>query len=375
MYLGIMFRDLIVVKVEDEGAKRVLSRHLARDPSISLEKASSMLDNLPVAYLRNATEKEIAAAAQQLDSLGVGYTTVESKGTPDSIGPTPLPDAEPEPVMSPIPERKPETTRVRHLPDQRIVLSGGGSSPEAPAARTVSGTWAKALGVIAVLGVAGLILYLGGKKRYDLKPIGPIGSGRGASRGSHRKPASGRRQTTAPRSSRKSVSAQAKASANALIDSAARYTDDYGTMIKFYKIAISFNEHNVQAWQGLISAYRSAGMDPQVDSVLAEFTALFGKDVVSVERMVARYGVLTDYATGADGTCRLEYSSRSRKSAALEKEVFELCRALAGESRCSAISLYATTGKGTGMLVHIRATPFPPTRSAFVKAAMLTYLE
>ena len=71
--------DLIIIKLTKTRLKQVIAHHIAVDPSISLQKALSLLDNLPLVYAKDLSFKELEDATHKLQKLGAVCRAVESK--------------------------------------------------------------------------------------------------------------------------------------------------------------------------------------------------------------------------------------------------------------------------------------------------------
>jgi tetratricopeptide (TPR) repeat protein len=174
---------------------------------------------------------------------------------------------------------------------------------------------------------------------------------------------------------RASVKATEKKASRQYADSARQYADDVNQAIKFYKIAISFNQYNLKAWQGLIVAYRNAGMTKEATEARKKMEELFGREISTIREVVAPYGELTDYSLDHSGVCRIEYRSKLRKQPELERETYLLIRAVLVKQHCNTVSLYASTGTGSGLLVRIDTRGFPSSVSAYKKRAAITFVE
>ncbi|MBD3422582.1 MAG: hypothetical protein GF398_20895, partial [Chitinivibrionales bacterium] len=65
-----MHCDIIVTAITNPRARQVVARHLAQSPDISLVKATSMLETLPVTYQKNVDIQEAEHAVIQLQKIG-----------------------------------------------------------------------------------------------------------------------------------------------------------------------------------------------------------------------------------------------------------------------------------------------------------------
>ena len=234
---------------------------------------------------------------------------------------------------------------------------------------------------IALVIIVMLILGRGSKVR--IKPTGPVLTGKngtktGKVKGSTSKaPVSNEKETIerGKGEKEKTSASPAKRSSDAYTDSAVHLCEDYECEIKFFRIALSFNQRNLRAWQGLIAAYRGAGKRAEAEKAERQMKELFGEKVFSVEEVVKPYGVLSKYDRDENGVCRIEYHSQTLKQSELEKETYYLIRDLLAQQNCTMVSLYASTGKGKGMLVRIKTDRFPSRVSDYVESASISFIE
>lgn len=169
--------------------------------------------------------------------------------------------------------------------------------------------------------------------------------------------------------------AQKVSESNNYSDSAEMFIDDPDAMIKFYKIAISINRKNFNAWNGLVNAYANEGMTKEAYEAKEEMKKIFGDEMFSVEKLVRPYGKLISFNQGKGGQCRLEYRSKSKKKVDLESESFNLLRSLNTSLGCGKYSLYASTGKGKGLLVRYDHSAFPNTFSDYLLKSQMSFIE
>ncbi|MBD3345637.1 MAG: hypothetical protein GF401_11305 [Chitinivibrionales bacterium] len=370
--------DLIITSINNPRAYPVLTRNLAGDPSISLEKARTMLQNLPVTYLTDISQTEAEEAIIQLNKLGVTAKIIQPQSsTPLSQGKNVTwkpADTTKEPSKKPTVRKK---AAIYRSPAQKVSSIGTRTSPKSTKIRNI----ASGIAGIAVMAlIVGAMIFLSnfGNDSYRetksgspaiKKRLSKTRSKAGQQRKSRKKPSKGR-----PSKQRPTPTSSQKRQAVSYIDSA-RVTDDNLTAIKFYTIALSFNKYNVDAWYGLINAYSDAGMLEEAREARAEMKAIFGDNVFSLTGIVELYGTPQDISRTPEGTLRIEYQSKNRSKSELTEEAFRLAKALRSECRCTALSFFAQTGKGKGLLVHTPLEQFPPTLAEFKKKASLTFLE
>ncbi|NLD99086.1 MAG: hypothetical protein GX640_04370, partial [Fibrobacter sp.] len=174
---------------------------------------------------------------------------------------------------------------------------------------------------------------------------------------------------------RKSVSVKAKAESKAFVDSATLYRYEIYKAINFYKIAISFNRYNLQAWYGLIDAYKSAGMNKEMKAAYAEMEKLFGKAAFSIKQIVQNFGDVQDVYRTEDNIYRIEYRSDKNTETELIQETFSIIQAVRPICNCEAISLFSSTSPGYGLMVFVKKDTPIHTSDAFTRNASIQYLK
>ena len=262
-------------------------------------------------------------------------------------------------------------------------VSFAGMAPQKKPVKRKKSVIANVIILAGIVIVIIIVFTIGKGGKVKIKPTGPVLTGKseikpGNVKGRPSKvPINNEKETLKrDRSKKEEVSASpAKRNSDAYTDSAVHICEDYECEIKFFRIALSFNQYNMRAWQGLIAAYRGAGRRAEAEKAERQMKELFGEKVFNVEEIVKPYGSLSRYDRDEKGVCRIEYRSQSSKRSDLEKETFYLIRALLAQQNCTMVSLYASTGKGEGMLVRIKADRFPSRISDYVKNASISFIE
>jgi len=392
-----MSYNVIVTKINNPRSKTAVSRVLAQRPEISLQLAVDMVENLPVAVEKNLTKSQLVEALNRYKKMGVEVTVEKTDGTTivkkDLFFSGKEGDGKkPELAESRVIDNKgtntpPKTAETRgarlttnksdvpsYHAGQKIDMakplhsgghrgySGGVIEPPAKKKGKKIGTF---FGVIGIIGVIIAIVML---SRYQKKESFKVTKNEkliskktGASSGSRHR-------------GRPSISKQARRKAQAYCDSALTSANTT-TMIKFYKIAISFNKYNTQAWYGLINAYREAGMVSEARKAKEELEQLLGKGTFTLVEIIKPFGELVETEKTPSGTLRLHYVSRVKGKDPLLLESFRVGRGLTTSCGCKELSLFASTAPSKGLLVHITAKPYPENFSAFKQKAKTTYLE
>ncbi len=387
--------DIVIVKISRPQIKKVLAHHLAADPSVSLQKALSLLDNLPVAYMKNLSVKELEATRAKLDKMGVHCRVVESRNPLDGKDD----DAVSRQDTSPANEAKREEPKAAGRktkegsvhPGQRVAFTGiTANHPESRQQKTAKKMprLVNLLLLLVIVAVVSMVIIVGKNKTIKIRSTGPLlsktGKGNKKSETIRRRPSRDVTDAADEKDERKGagedrrkmpISPTQKKSSESYADSAVMTGNDYTRAIKFYKIAISFNRYNLRAWQGLLVTYRNARMWKEAEEIKNRMAELFQEETFSIGEIIEPYGMLSGFNRDPHGVCRIEYRSNAVKRAFLEKETFDIIRALTAHAACQSIALYAATGRGKGMLVRIPVHSFPTSFSGYRKVAQISFVE
>jgi hypothetical protein len=386
--------EIAVVSRPEKRASQILARHLAQDPAISLQRALILVQNPPFVYARDLDKNQLAHEIQNLRKLKVEIRVAESSEPqrapdPPAVSVNDQAEVPAGPVQAEAPgmaSARPSSHHDAH-PAAKPVHFGAAATDSPQRGRVRMSHAIISVGALAgaALMIAG-VLYFGRKRpEFSLSEQSAFQSSarspaaRSSSRG---RPGDGRQSAQTDSvgerrqpQRREPVSAVQKRQARAFVDSARSAGADHDNMIKFYRIALSFNQYNLGAWHGLINAYRDAGMSAEARRARADMRALFGEKIETVRSVVSPYGELTDVAGPIKGTLRIEYASRARGRAELLRETYAIARGVRVQCDCGALSLYAATGEGEGMLVSVSLSPFPQTVSAYERMARIVSID
>lgn len=371
-----MTYDIIVTRITNPRARPVVARHLAAHPEISLEKATSMLETMPVLYMENVSEQEASQTILHLRKIGVDARIRESEHTePDPKADQPTPVSPPKTVTPRPVHHTHRAHREPHIIPPPILE---------PKKNTIA--------QLAVLGGAilllGVVIYLGmrgerfrASRATALKFSSPDKSAPGKSAGtrpsSKKRPAtpSGGNAMSVPSPSPNNyVSAPQRSDSRHYADSA-RTAPDQSAAIRFYKIAISFNKYNIDAWYGLVGAYRDLEMYQNARDARAQMREIFGDNVASIGEVIGLFGKPLEVSMSAERTLRVDYASHTKSANDLTGEAFRLIRALRTECSCQSVSLHARSKDGGGVLVYHHGQTYPASQREFERDATITFLE
>jgi hypothetical protein len=370
---------ILVTSIENTRSKAIVAHNLAGNRGVSLQLAMSLLDNLPVLYQANLSKEDAGAAVARLAKIGVKANAVSSdmrapeENASLAVAPPPKPPSPP-PV---------EPLVLGDAPRQRFSYIGRAPENEEPK----SGKKRKVRLIAAViLGICfAALIVIGAREKFGFRiPASGLleASADSAKQKAIKVPASRntmRRQNPTLQNpdtdvDARAASAREQSASQAYADSA-KACADLREAVAFYKMALSFNKRNVNAWYGLINAYTQAHLPDEADTAKANMKKIFGEDVLSLTQIVARFGELIDMYTTQDGTFRVEYRSRHTGRDELLHETFLLGKALAPQCDCAALSLYARSAGSTGLLVFFKTDDAAVSFEGFQATASVTYLQ
>ncbi|MFP4164249.1 MAG: hypothetical protein ACLFQB_04530 [Chitinispirillaceae bacterium] len=367
--------DLHVTFIPDHKAKLLIARSLANNPSIPLHVAMEMTEKPPLLLFKNIDIKEAEQHILQLKRFGIKFRIAPCRPeTPDEPPPAPeqkqmapespsAPKKENHPTATPEPVHK-ESYSGSYARFRSGIMVGDQIEPKKESHKT---------GVIIVLGVVvvlgSLLFFLPKEKKFVMT------QSESSFKSSNTSSRSGTDRIKENSSHPKSSSREKRIRSDAYLDSILDHPDDRQRNINFYKIAISFNKYNLEAWQGLLQTYRELGMRKEAADTRRKMEKVFGENIHSVKSAVERHGSLDQAYMTEDGIYRIEYRSKSRTRDDFLKETFLLTRAMREACRCEKISIYASSGSGRGMLVHSGPDVSVHSISEFSSQASITWLE
>ncbi|MDR0331651.1 MAG: hypothetical protein LBH93_08090 [Chitinispirillales bacterium] len=189
--------------------------------------------------------------------------------------------------------------------------------------------------------------------------------------------ATGKQEQRAPSGDqlRVQVGGAQKQQSNAYVDSAKSLHINQQGSVALYKIAISFNRYNLQAWHGLLQAYKSMGNLEEARKTEAQMREVFGENVNSVSAAVSQFGELSDAYMSASETYRVEYRSKKASRDDVLREVFNMTRAVRNACRCQNVSIHAYAASGKEMIAHSTEKASIHSLSEFSNNAEIFWLE
>lgn len=366
--------DILIDAVGSEKARQVIARHLAADPSVDLRTARDMVNAPPILYRKNIDRSEANDVLEQLSRMGVRahLRKADVEGSVQSMWDDYAAAAAPSPDAT-----SSRRTHSASTPPVSFVAAQPARSDSNVKKR---GAFALAGVVLGVLACCYVVFFrMGDDRRIGFAPTPASSDTTGRGPG----PATDMHDTAAAVSAGDVSAAPETYVARGLASSAAAsmgYTDSARLCsrteqkIAFYRIAISFNKHNVSAWMGLIQAYTEAGMQEKARAAQKRMNELFPDSVARLEDEVARYGRVVAISSDARTHLRVEYMSRVSGKEKLVREAFSLVRSLQAEGAFARIVLLVHSSEGEKVLVPVDVGAFTGEYARFVATTDITYI-
>lgn len=143
---------------------------------------------------------------------------------------------------------------------------------------------------------------------------------------------------------------------------------------KLYRVAISFNKKNINAWNGLLNCYKENNLRKEALETEAEMRKIFGDDIFTLQSIVSQFGELEEF-TERGSNANLRYLSDKNSSEMAMNDIFTIGRGISNISVAKKITIYSTLRNGTGILVTISASPYPTRLSDFMSKATIDIIQ
>lgn len=361
--------DLLITEIKNDNSRKILAHQLARDPGVSFQDALGKLRKLPVTLFRDLDEQTMAQQAGQYLKYGVRLKAVPAQDPPKPVPAAPIiphPGSEP-PVDSPqrtdVSKNVTKTMKYVAFPKDTELRAG---IPESVSVNELGKNEEKKrkheqlilISFLVLFIIIPLVMFLfssgnSGKRQIVVSGI------RGGQDTNHvvepLNSTSGGRTQTSQISKRKSVTTADKKTSASMCDSAENASRrDISKMINFYKIAISFNKYNLDAWFGLLAAYKSAGMGVEYQQAANQMKELFGNDVLEVSSQVRRFGTVGDMYISDAGVLTMNVNMDKANAEVLKERVFSMIKILHSNYNYKSISIVVGDKKKDRMVVHVR---------------------
>jgi hypothetical protein len=378
--------DVLITEIINESSRKVLAHQLARDPGVSFQDALDKLQKLPVVLFKDIDENAMTMYVGQYHKYGVRLKAVPAQNhagieaQPQDISPKPsdVPGPESQPG-----ERK-KNLQIHQNADDKILKVLAPLYPTTEVVKKKKKVKRNDLVVLAALLIGILFLFVilligSFNKKRALKIVtienektDTTGAKLLNSEDKHREQNEDAKSTA---NKRKDVSVADMKRSVEMCDSAQMIKNDILKLINFYKIAISFNKYNYDAWFGLLAAYKSAEMNKEYKETYNEIKKLFGDGVFDITSLVSRLGIIEDIYENEDGVLIIKYSTGNGAIEKIEEDTYSLVKALHSNYNYQSLSIVVSDKKKERMVVHIRPGMEISSFADFKKNASLTVFD
>jgi len=284
-----MHYNLMVTGFDNSKSKTIVARLLAsRNSSIPYQKALAMMEAPPVVLFEDIDSEEMAEHVVQFKKIGVRFKAIAVQ---------PAVQARESEIPSTPPMHKPVLiTGTPVLSEHKGIPSRTSDISEVPEKKRKWYTMKRFhLGAFAVVAAYILVMTFLFRIQKTRSPLsgGDLQNGNAMSRvtGTADKKKAHEKKTINSVRDNHPVADKKLKKATAFVDSARQYaSDDPMKAVKFYKMAISFNKYNINAWFGLLGAYRDLGMKKEEAEAQKKMKAVFGEDIFSINGIVHPFG-------------------------------------------------------------------------------------
>lgn len=361
--------DLLITEIKNENSRKVLAHQLARDPGVSFQDALTKLQRLPVLLFRDLDQQAVVQLVGQYQKYGVRLNVVPAQEPPKSAPISPnmshsnseslplVPGADASKnVKAPI-----KSGIILKEMEQPATGISGSISVDEIGKKEVKKRKHEQLILISFLVLFIIIpllmlLFSSGNSRKRQIVVSGIRGGQDTNHvvGLSNSTSDGSIQTSQI-SKRKSVTTVDKKTSALMCDSAENASGrNVSKMINFYKIAISFNRFNLDAWFGLLAAYKSAGMSDEYIQASDQMKELFGNDVLEVSSQVSRFGAVGDMYVSDAGVLTMNVKMDNASADALKERAYSMIKILHSNYNYKSISVVVGDKKKDRMVVHVR---------------------
>jgi hypothetical protein len=369
--------DLIIYEIRNPNAYTILAHQLARNPEITLQKASKMLEKLPLTLFKQIDESSMHTYLAQYSHHGIILKALPSdvsiKENDNDNRTSGLNRA----AHGYRVEDKKQAIRgmcSNGVSNQVLLELKNGMRELKPKKKQIKPALLASLFLLAAMLIGLIVLLLNNNKivyRYARLGKSIISSNQVVSR----QKISSIHIINKKIEERKRVSTEQKITSEKMVDSANIVSSDLRRMINFYKIAISFNRFNANAWLGLLSTYKSAGMDIHYQQCLKNMEEIFGDQVFVTSSVVEKYGKITDSYVSEDSILRITYKSEVKREDTLLYDIYMMIRTLEAQSNFNGISVSSIDSENKEIIVHARPGMRIETFDSFKKNASINIFK
>lgn len=368
--------NISITGFKNDFGKKTIARQLANDPAISLQKALEIVENPPFLFLKNLSAADLKRVCIQQKQYGTDLQVEKctEKSQPLVI---PLNQSNMTPCVTNGSQLTPETKT--HTASKKNHTRVASPMVEAKTWYLFTFLPKRFFLIIFTALSLGLLLWcyhnFPGSNIHPPRYINPV-----QRQNQDLLPATAdkivKQKFGNHQRDRFSTSANQRKRSILYLDSANRRSPiGLRKKITFFKIALSFNKYNFSAWQGLLTAYKKAGMLRQKQETAKKMLDLFGPAVFSLLPQNSTLGVIEDAFLTSDKTYRILYTTKTISKQALIAETYQLLKTIKTSCACEHISLFASHKKGKGIHVYLDThKPFVSLQD-YSQTAQITFFD
>ena len=369
---------IIVKGFRKKSARMVVARQLVREAGITLHEALAQTEHLPITLVRSIGRETVGSMVDRYGRLGIDVQAIEAIPRIAAMNENDVPLIPP--VAAQRHRREPHYSKTSDHPGgngQHIRIPPAQPFPALPKRQSSMPfrNW-MVLGGIIVSAAAVL---------YGLFLLSQFSAPAGYNRALAKRGETGMlgasgqtKKTVVNRSGMATgriVTPAARERARRLVDSAQAFGTDPESAIRFYTMAIAFNKNNVNAWFGLLDAYKRSGRTSDAEMTRQAMRKIFGERGISIKSVIRPFGDLTEMHS-ENGTLTIEYRTKSPLVRdKLLRETFLIYRAIRNDCSCSAISLFAFRDGSNGLVVHLNTNKEMVSVAEFTQKATVSFFN
>ena len=367
--------SIFIKPIKDESTLKMFARRVASEQdAVGYKTILNSLATKGIIYLKDLDKDRVVEKGEELSKLGLQFSIIKGAEEPVRKAEPKPKESKPSVIVSKSPSAPMVPKKIDHKGDSIYSSSKNTTSKKGADKSSSLKTY---LILATILLVVGFMLYkLSHKKDFTIKENKSTVSLKGKS-GSSKKADASSKKLKGKSNNRKDESSKRNASAqeiDSVISDAQEACGNNGSeAVKLYRVALSFNKNNLNAWYGMLNCYLEHNQKQEADSVREEIKRIFGNDVFSVAALILPYGDLGNYSSN-NREFRASYKSFSKDRDAITQQIFNICRGVYATEEFDKAVIFAETSSGKGVLVSVELSPFPETIVQFRAVADISVM-
>jgi hypothetical protein len=323
--------------------KKLIARRLAADLATEIHRAEAMLDHLPVDIIKHAPEEKVKLVSVDYERLGC-IVTITKEEEPQQLKPQPQPS--PTVVMQPPVVQS--AIKIDEVKPLRLSSFNNVKKVRPISLLRLDGV--KLLLLITIL--IGALFFITrcptvkkcfssntGKKESAL----PITTTAAVAQYSDSSIAEMEEQLAQVED--EEIKQTVKDTLAFAYSEKADANPDPGNRIKFYKAAISLNENNQAAWEGLVEALLEQGLTVEAEEAINKKERLFLEVDVMIEQIMNSMGPVVGESTSRRNILTFTYKTNLNNDWEIHNEMQKLHNAIMLVRKYRQISITARYGQ------------------------------